>query len=51
MSKEAFDKFFPSYQNDKHEIVDQLQNAGEINSKLTESIVKVLQLSTKLTTV
>ena len=51
MSKEAFDKFYPRYQKEKQEILDQLQNSGGIISNLSESISKILQLSTKLTTV
>ncbi len=51
MSKEAFDKFFPCYQKERQEILDQLQNSGQIISNLSESILKTLHCSTKLTTV
>ena len=51
MSKETFDKFYPKYRKEREEILEQMQNSGQIISNLSESISKILAFSAKLNTV
>ena len=51
MSKETFDKFYPKYQKEREEILEQLQKSGQIISNLSQTISEIVSLSTKLTTV